>query len=474
MNDQTPIAAATVAASPIVSPSIPTAGALAPRLKAIARLATPTTLVMLAQIVASTFDAWMAGHLGTASLAGFALVFPIMILMQMMAAGGIGGGIAAAVARATGRNRLDEAHDLGIHAIIIALCCAALFTAATFIFGPAIYRFLSGARAGTADSAAVDAALAYAYPLFGGAFANWVLLALASVYRGLGNAIFPGRCMLAGSLLQIPLGYALTFGIAGLPGLGIAGIGLAPPIAQTIAAYFIWRRLRDGTAPITLTWRAGIAKGAYFFDILRVGLISSFSALMASMTTLLVTGLVAPFGLAALAGYGLGARLEFFLTPLTFGIGSALTVLVGQAAGRGNFAEARAVALTGSLIAAAICGAVGLFVSFAPLVWAHIFTHDPGVEATTVAYLTRLGPVYAFFGLGLSLTFAAQGVARMGIPIMASVLRLGGIFAAVIFLGVGGSLDSLYTSVALAMVAFGLIVLAGFLLVPWKLKTLTA
>ena len=57
----------------------------------IARLAWPTTLVMCSQIAANTFDAFMAGKIGTAALGGFAFVFPFVILMQTLAPGGIGG-----------------------------------------------------------------------------------------------------------------------------------------------------------------------------------------------------------------------------------------------------------------------------------------------------------------------------------------------------------------------------------------------
>jgi Na+-driven multidrug efflux pump len=47
-------------------------------------------------------ETYFVGFLGTDALAGVAVVFPVIILMQMMSAGGMGGGIASAVARAHG------------------------------------------------------------------------------------------------------------------------------------------------------------------------------------------------------------------------------------------------------------------------------------------------------------------------------------------------------------------------------------
>ena len=111
---------------------------------AIARLAGPTMAVMVAQAGASIAETAIVGRLGTEALAGFALVFPLMMLMTMMAAGGIGGGIAAAVARALGAGRRDLAGALIPHALVINAAFAALFTVVVQFTGPAIFRALGG------------------------------------------------------------------------------------------------------------------------------------------------------------------------------------------------------------------------------------------------------------------------------------------------------------------------------------------
>ena len=64
------------------------------------RLAAPNILVMLAQAAVGLIETYFVGWLGTDALAGVALVFPLVMLMQMMSAGAMGGGISSAVARA--------------------------------------------------------------------------------------------------------------------------------------------------------------------------------------------------------------------------------------------------------------------------------------------------------------------------------------------------------------------------------------
>src|SRR5262245_37181407 len=74
----------------------------APVLPALLRLAAPNVAIMVAQAAITTFDAFVLGWLGAEALAGVALTFPLVMLMQTMSAGGMGGGVASAVARALG------------------------------------------------------------------------------------------------------------------------------------------------------------------------------------------------------------------------------------------------------------------------------------------------------------------------------------------------------------------------------------
>src|SRR5580692_3002193 len=83
------------------------------------RLAWPNMLVMLAQASTGLIETWWVGHLGTDALAGMALVFPGVMLVQMLSGGALGGGISSAIARALGGGRRAEADSLVLHALVI-------------------------------------------------------------------------------------------------------------------------------------------------------------------------------------------------------------------------------------------------------------------------------------------------------------------------------------------------------------------
>ena len=130
-----------------------------------------------------------------------------MMLMQMMAAGGMGGGVAAAMARALGGKRIEDARALVLHALVLGLGFALLFTLLAWTVAPTLFRLLGG------HGAALANAEIYSHVLFTGSIAVWANFFLAALLRGGGDAATPGRYMLISSLLQIPLSGVLALGI---------------------------------------------------------------------------------------------------------------------------------------------------------------------------------------------------------------------------------------------------------------------
>jgi len=109
------------------------------------RMAWPNILIMVAQAATGLIETWWIAHLGTDALAGMALVFPPVMLMQMVSAGAMGGGISAAIARALGRGRRDEADALVMHAVVINIVLGLACSVVMLAFGRPIYRALGGA-----------------------------------------------------------------------------------------------------------------------------------------------------------------------------------------------------------------------------------------------------------------------------------------------------------------------------------------
>ena len=88
----------------------------APVVATLFRLATPNVIGLFAMPLVIGYDGFILGRLGADALAGVALVFPLSMLMMQMSGGGMGGAVTAAVARALGGGRNDDASRLAQHA----------------------------------------------------------------------------------------------------------------------------------------------------------------------------------------------------------------------------------------------------------------------------------------------------------------------------------------------------------------------
>jgi putative MATE family efflux protein len=433
------------------------------------RLSLPNMLAMLASALVAIAETSYVGQLGTPALAGLALVFPMVMLMTMMSAGAMGGGVSSAISRALGAGQEARASSLAMHAFVIGTSAGLVSTVALIAFGPTIYAALGG------RGAALAQAVLYSNVVFLGALGIWLTNTLASVVRAGGNMKLPSLTLLVASCAQVLLGGGLGLGLGPFPMLGMTGIALGQALSVSASALFLLWYLASGRARVQLNFRAISLKGELFRDILKVGAVALLSPLQTVLTVLVVTRLVSAFGTEALAGYGIGARLEFLLIPIAFGIGVACVPMVGMAIGAGQVARARRVAWTGGFLTAGIIGSVGLVVALFPDAWARMFTTEPAVLAAAHSYFNWVGPTYPFYGLGLCLYFASQGAGKVLGPVLAGTLRLAVVIAGGWWLTTWPApVSMMFALVGASLVAFGVASAAAIYFVSWHPKRATA
>ncbi len=419
-----------------------------PILATLVRLSLPNAVAMVATACVAITETMYVGLLGIPQLAGIALVFPMAMLQQMMSAGAMGGGVSSAVSRAMGAGQIERAEALARHAVVIGLAMGVVFTAAFLTAGESVYRTLGG------RGEALAQAMIYSNIVFLGSVGIWLTNTFASIVRGTGNMRVPSAVLLAVAVLQIALGGGLGLGLAGLPRWGMAGIALGQSIAFTLGALWLGWFLASGRARIRLA--AGRLEWPMFRDILKVGAVACVSPVQSVLTVLVVTALVSSFGTEALAGYGIGARLEFLLVPITFAIGVASVPMVGMAIGSGNVPRARRVAWTAGILASVVVGSLGVAVAIWPELWSRRFTDAPGVLASAHQYLVYAGPAYAALGLALALYFASLGSGKILGPVLAQTVRLTTVALGGWWLTThGGQASDFFVLVGVSLLAYG-------------------
>ncbi|MCA7013764.1 MATE family efflux transporter [Dickeya dadantii] len=428
-----------------------------PILTVMLRLALPTVAVLVVQTLVGVIETYFVSSLGADVLAGVAVVFPVLMLMQMMANGGIGGGLSSAVARASGAGRWQDAQALVWHGVIIAGVMGAAFAAIILIGGSTLYHLMG------VNGPARSAAVAYSSVVFAGSPLIWVVALLSAALRGAGDTKTPARITLWGAAILLPLSPALILGWGPIPSFGVAGAGVAILVYYLFSTLLLVRHMRSANSVIRLSPASLSLR--LFKDILDVGLLSAIGTVQINLTVAVVTAAVGRFGPDAIAGYGIASRLDYLQIPLLFGLGTAIMTMVGVNLGAGQVQRAQRIAWIGAAVAFTFTELIGLSVAAYPHLWLTLFSADRAILTAGASYLQNVAPFYGAIGIGMALYFAGQGAKRVLWPVLAGTARMA-IAAFAGWLAVtqfDADLASLFTIVALSAFAYGAITVVASL-----------
>ena len=411
------------------------------------RLAAPNVLNLLAIGGMITFDGLFVGRLGADALAGVSLAFPFVMLIQHTAASGMGGGVSSAIARALGAGKREVADALAFHTFILALALAAAFSSVLLLGAPSIFRWMGG------HDDVLSAAFSYCDVAFGGAVSICLLNLLGSAVRGTGNMSLPAAVIVGSVATHVLISPLLIFGWGPVPALGPAGAAWGLVVPFGAGSLVLLAYLRSSRALVFLAFRGVPLRWTLFAEILKVGVPGLINVSITNLSVILLTGIAGRLGTEVAIGYAMGARLEYILIPLAFGIGTAIVAMVGSNWGAKQYDRARRIAWVGAATVGTACASIGLLVALFPGLWMRLFTADAAIAHDGALYLQIVGPIYGLYGLGMGLYFATQGFGSVVWTVTANALRL--LVSAGCALVVARWLD-------LGLIGFGLGVALGF------------
>ncbi|MBV6699756.1 MATE family efflux transporter [Kitasatospora aureofaciens] len=369
-------------------------------------LAGPVYAELLSGVIASVIGTFWVAGLGGAAVAAVTLAGAVEnLLLGLVLVAGSGTSL-----------RLSRALGAGDHADAARTTRAAwrlcgLGTLALAVPGFLLRERLAGAFLdGPAAGLAADY-LAVAFPAFGLFFGQRIA---DELFKGAGDTRTPMRIALLSNALLLALDPLLVLGAGPLPGLGATGAALALTASRAVAFAVTLRLRRRTPGPaeggVGPAMRRIIRAGAPF------GL--DFTARMAVGTAQLA--LVAGFGVAAVAGYGVGYRVLLVVTMAFYALRQAAAIEGARLAGAGESDALRSLGrATGRLAAFLGAGAAVLCAATAAPVSA-LFTDDAAVAGQSAGFL-RMAALYL---LPYALVVALGGVhqaAGAGRPLMVSV-----------------------------------------------------
>ncbi|MBN1916342.1 MAG: MATE family efflux transporter [Verrucomicrobia bacterium] len=407
-------------------------------------------------------DMFFVGKLGPAAIAGVAVAGTIMGVLYMLGVG-ITTGCTALVAQAIGSGNRRRAETVVGQSLVMALVISALAGSAALLARPLLMAF-------GAEPDVIVKGAAYLQVSLGGAFTMLLAVTFVAALRGAGDAITPLKIMGFCNLINIGLDPILIFGWLGVPALGVAGSAWATLAARALAAVLLARVFFvRGHAHFHLRLGDLRPHGRTVWKMFRIGVFGSGQMLMRNLSAIILIGIVARFGTAALAAYGIGIRLRMIVMMPGIGFGNAAATLIGQNLGarKPDRAEHAGWVVMGMYGAISIAVSVVFWVFARPLIAA--FNADPEVVATGASFLRWFSATFAFMAFSIVLGRAMNGAGDTFWPMLITAVSM---LALRIPLAWGLSFTWQVTGVWIGLAASnvlqGLIFVAAFRWGRWK------
>lgn len=373
----------------------------------------PLALALAVLFGVQLAEAWLVARLGGAALAALGFALPVSLTVLSFGVG-LGAGASAAVARALGA-RDPTAPALATDALILTALLAVPLAAAGWLAAPALLAALG------AEGEVLALASGWLRLFLFGAVPLLICMVALSLIRAAGDTRFQGAALAGAGLLAFALDWPLAFGVAGWPGLGLRGVAVAGALAWSATLVLaLWRLNRLGLLRPSEA-RHGFVHSAR--RILRIAVPAAATNAIIPAANGLFTAMLAAQGAAAVAGFGVGGRIEALVLTTFFALSAVANPFAAQNAGAGRLDRVHAGARAMLLFCAA-GGAV-----LAVLAWlfggwlAGHLARDPAVATAVARYLAVLGAGWGAVGAIAVVTALFNGLERPFAAVAVSLAR---------------------------------------------------
>lgn len=434
--------------------------------RALLSLTMPMLVGAVLQNVQSLIDLFWVGRLGHVAVASVAMSATILMLLYPMLMG-LSTGTVALVSRAIGAGRFDEASAASAQSLFLSLVLGGLSAVAGWFAAGPLFRLL-GAEPDVAKDGIV-----YLRILLAGSFTVYVLFIGNAALQGAGDAHTPMYVMGVANLLNIVLDPLLIFGIGPFPRMGVAGAAMATVISQALAASMALRVLLRGHSNVHARLAYWKPDPGMAWRILKIGIPGSGQMLSRSLMSLVLMGIVATSGTAAVAAYGTGLRFHYIILMPAFAFGGAAATMMGQNLGAGKIARARRGVWIAAWMDVGIMVVSGIVLMlFAPALIS-FFNREPEVVKIGAQYLRIVSVFYVFAAIGIVLGRGLNGAGDTVGPMVITIASLWGLqvpLAAWLSRTIVPSTDGVWWAISAAFVAQALMMVAWFEFGRWKHK----
>ena len=429
-------------------------------------LALPIITTNLLQSTFNVVDIWFVGRLGPDAIAAVSMSGVVMMLIIVVGAG-LSIATTAMVARRIGARNRSGATKIAVQSlqltVLASLCVTVLGVSTarhTLIWlgaSPDVWRL------GTP----------YLRIIFAGCLPMFLLFMVGAILLGAGDAMTPMKVMGGSTLLNILLDYLLIFGPGPFPRMGVMGAAVGSTLARGLGMVVGMLVLCHPGSAVPLRGARLHLDWKTMGTLVKLGIPGSAQLALRNLSALVLTRLVAEFGTLALAGYGIGMRINMVLMSIGFGIGASSAALVGQNLGAGQPSRAERTGWTAAGQWAAVMATVGaIFWFYAPHL-VGLFSSETGVVEAGGSFIRTVSWVYPFLAISLVLARSLNGAGDTVSPTVIITVGLFGLripLALFLSRGTGLGVEGIWLAIASSMVTDGSLMALWFSRGVWKRK----
>lgn len=305
--------------------------------KALCLLIIPLVIEQILAVTIGMADTVMVARVGEAAVSGISLVDTInVLLINIFSALATGGAVVSSqyLGRQDNKNACVAAKQLLWAIFILSSVIMVLALAGRTVLLDLIFGHIE------------DDVMAYAQTYFWLSAISYPFLAIynsgAALFRAMGNSKISMLTSLLMNIINISGNAILIYGF----NMGVAGAGTATLASRATGAVVMVILLRNGTNPIHVRdpWKPQF-HFAMVKNILKIGVPNGMENGMFQIGKILVQGLIASFGTAAIAANAVANNLANIQILPGSAIGLAMITVVGQCVGAHDYKQAKMYAL---------------------------------------------------------------------------------------------------------------------------------
>lgn len=427
------------------------------KIKIILALGVPAMIENLLQTIVGFVDTLFVSRLGLNEVTAVGVTNAILaVYLAVFLAMGIG--TSSLIAKSVGAGDLEKAKAIARQSSLISALLGIIFGLVTLFFAKPLLQIM-GAEPAVLASGVVYFRIVAIPSVF-----ISLMTIFGSILRAAGDTKTPMKVGLWINLLHIILDYILIFGLAGLPGMGIAGAAWATVLVRVVGSIVLFLYIRKSKLSFPLKKKTN----HYTLPLLELSLPAVAERLIMRFGQVLYFGLIVRVGTEVYAAHTIAGNIEIFSYMPGYGLAVAATTLVGQYLGANRREDAYRFGLLTTGIAVVFMSLVGvLLFIFSPMA-ATWFTDEPTAISMVTTALRIDAFAQPFLAIGLVLAGALQGAGDTKSPMYSTaigmwLIRVVGVYVLSIHLNMG--IAGVWLSIA-----FDLFIRAIYLFIQFKRK----